>query len=51
MSWNWGLSSDLGCLMSSVLRHLGFGSTRGLISFNIAAHIFREWGEGCGVSN
>ena len=42
-----GFPSDPACLTSSVLRYLDFGSTRGLISFNIAAHIFR--GVGIGV--
>lgn len=42
-----GFPSNPGCLTSTVLRYLVFGSTRGLISFNIAAHIFR--GVGIGV--
>ncbi len=42
-----GFPSNPACLTSSVLRYLVFGSTRGLISFNIAAHIFR--GVGIGV--
>lgn len=36
-----GFPSDPACLTSSVLRYLDFGSTRGLISFNIAAHYSR----------